>query len=332
MKFIWESPIKMKELESLFVMKERMSNPLAADITVDQEDIDVFAYKIMDDFGGMQKGRGLDGHTTPIEKGGHTEVTYTPGYYGEFYQMTEAEKLRGYGSQDAINRKFEDMYAYAVQRETLRTMWSAVQACRGLIAVPDPNDPTKTLHKWDFGVTTTTSIIPVTTYATSTPLADLDNIKLNGNRNVDFENGRLYMNSRTLRHIIRNANPNDLGKYSNQLNPSMTADRLSNILVSDYKLPPVTIVDNRYINDAGTAVDWIPDGQALLKARIPGQPLFHYTKTRCLTADGTIGVGSWDNVFQSDRAPFLNGFERGHNGAMVMPYGAVDCYPIIFHP
>ncbi len=246
--------------------------------------VDTILWEQRDNYQGLQQVRGMEGQPSRVKRIGAKRYSMEPGVYGEFIPLEEREltKRRAFGTMGS-KMDIGDMVMEAEEQLTQRfldrvevTIWSLIST--GAFTVVSPQTGA-TLHTDVFPINTFSAIVPWSTYATATPLADLRQVKLlsRGTSNSFDSGSELYINQVTLNHLLSNRNANDVaGRRVGGLLTPLTLEEINKIFTGE-GLPSIVVYDEGYYNDAGTFTLFVPDNTFTLIGRRPaGQTVGEY--------------------------------------------------------
>ncbi len=316
-----------------------LNDPLFQDIMpINYVNAGMVIWEQKDDYTGLMSARGYDGEFGKITREGRNQYKVEPGKYGDQKPMSEEYLTNGreigtFG--DAINierAQAEDqdhLLSIAISR-LLKIGWDLV--VNGTYSVPNADGQVIATGK----VTTQsfTSVVPWTTVATATPLADLRAIKLKsrGYSTMFNKRAKLFVNSVTVNSLLSNTNSADLGgrrviNGAGQIQP-LSLDQLNQILV-EQDLPMIVEYDKGYKTNQTTQVQFIPDGKGVvIGARDTGEPVSEFIMTRNANnlASGR-GATEFYYDFEFKKNPVRGISTLGFNGApaVYFPSSIVSC-------
>ena len=291
----------------------------------------------LDNYQGLQQVRGLDGQPGRVKMVGAKSYDFEPGVYGEFTtltekMLTEARELGTFDQPAKLDTFVGRAQTLLLNRRIDRIrfiLWKLLTA--GIFSVA--REDGTVLHTDIFPLKTYSAAVAWSTFATSTPYADLRGVVLQQRgQSVDFTKGKLYMNQKMINNVLSNTNPNDL--FGRRAASGATLNSLNDInaITAQQSIPTLIPYDKGYLSDgtdgnaAGTFVPFIPDGKAVLVgARTNGAPLGNYRMTRNAN-NPNLEPGAYTRVIDhgEDRIPRQIDVHDGHNGGPVIYFpGAI---------
>jgi Phage major capsid protein E len=278
-------------------------------------------------FIGLQQWRGFDGAPNKVSQTAISQYTMQPGVYGETEIIGEAEltQARMPGTfGDPIN--FDQLVAIRqdklLQRRLDRIRWIGwTLMTTGAFTVASPSGGT--VHTDTYNLATFSAVVPWSTHATATPLADIRTMQLlSRGHSVAFDSGaKLFLNRKWYNHMIANTNTSDLGGRRTQ--GLATFDNLGQVnqLLTQDGLPNIAVYDEGYYPDGGGGfTQWIPDNVGVLVGRrVSGVSLGEYRLTRnANNPNAAPGAYTFVRDEGLQRTPRQLIVEDGHNGGPVV--------------
>jgi hypothetical protein len=296
------------------------------------QDASVLMWEQLDNFVGLQAARGMNGQPIKVDKTGANRFLMQPGVYGEFEPLDEREltERRQYGTfANSIN--VEDLVMLAQDKLLNRRLdrmekiiWDLFTTGTFQVLGPGPNGVI-VLHTDTFTTQTFASVVPWSTHATATPLADLRAVRLkHRGRSVDFgAAAEAYANQVTINNMLQNTNAADV--YGRRVAGLATANNLQgmNTLFTQDNLPSIKEYDEGYLDETGTFQPFIPDGTVVVVGKRPaGQKVGEYRMTRNANNPG-MAPGPYMRVIDrgEDQIPRSIEVHDGHNGGPVLFFG-----------
>lgn len=242
-----------------------------------------------DDYTGLQGVRGLGGKPGRVALVGENEYIQKPGVYGEFIALDEETlTVRRKTATPGTPIKVSDLVAKAQRQLMVRRIARQKQICwnlavNGVFSVTD--DQGNILHTDSFTPQTFTASVPWSTYATSTPLADMRAMQLVPfGKSVSMgANATLWVNRVQANHLCSNTNPDDLGgkKAPNMASVNYSLAEVNKIFEAN-DLPQVRIYDGFYKADGGAVTRFLATGKGLLQgARVDGGKIGGFRYSIC---------------------------------------------------
>ena len=329
--FEMRAAIKIKKLFAVKTLRAESARLGLKMFPTEKVDAELVLYERERVIRGIQAARGIGGPTSSVSLPPMDQFSVSPGYYGEHMRWGEEELLKrrvigdwfesegGKEFQAAGSSYLNERYLNRREKNNFDLLLT------GGFQAMDKFGNIKYQAMYEIQQLSLT--VPVTTYATAAPLAELRALVVQAQfgRSVDFRNGELWMNANTLNEILKNQNPNDLKgvRLNNGDTINSWKDKesgLQRILLAN-DLPPIMVYDENYYPDGtGSAIRFIADGRAiLLGKRTDGQALGKYMLTRAV--QNNEKPGEWF-VVEDNRAmtrPYLQ-IAGGHNGCPVLEY------------
>jgi len=333
-----QGAIKLRKLMDLYLPRAMSSRELLKLFPLVKVDETELIYERRQVETGLQSARGLGGPTQQVLKPGIDQYKVSPGYYGDFYPITEQDltNLREAGKWDNfdnydgqaargtqhLTRRFLDRCEYSIG-QIITTGGYTAQSANGIV------------YKQDiFNIPQYTPVTLFSDLANSQPLNYIRDLipQLELGRSVSFQKGFILCSRPTANLIIKNQNPADLNgrrlQYGQTIN---NVDGLNEILASN-DLPPLRVYDKGYYADPpGSPFDptpyqpgpfnrFIPNGTlVLVGVREDGEQLGEYRLTRAAQNERSA-PGEWYQVDdRRNHDPCQVILRAGHNGGPV-PY------------
>lgn len=293
---------------------------------------DMLVWDQGDDFTGMQQWRGLNNEPPTVSRMGSKRYSAFPGVYGEKIVLREDELTRRRsisvmsGAGGVVN--VADLVAQA-HTQLLHRRYVLIESIGwnlligGSFTVAGPNGAT--VYQGSYTRQQITPSVAWSTYATSTPLADMMGYRdLEDGQDVTFSaqaGAYQLMNSKTARHIFKNANASDLGGKRVSGGDTLNGPKATNDIFLDYDIPPIRIYNKGYKNAAGTWAPFIPDGKVLVVGkRLSGVRVGAYRYTiNQVSLDARTGPYVFTKV-RTDLTPEVIEVHDGHNGGPILQY------------
>jgi hypothetical protein len=305
------------------------NRPIFSIFPTETMDAAVLAWEQEDDWFGLQQARGLNGQPTRIRKLGAKRYEMQPGFYGEYEYINEEELMgrRQFGSVNAVI-DLKDIVvksnARLLGREVDRReqlLWTLLTT--GTFSVQGPTGAV--VHTDVFPLQTMTPTTPWSNRATSTPLADLQVLSLQGRgRSVNYGTGAtVWVNRTTANNLVGNTNAADLGGRRLGLGTTNNLGEVNSMLTGD-GLATIVVYDQGYKDDTGTFQLFIPNGKGVAIGQRPaGQRIGEYRILRNVN-NADFAAGSYSKVIDrvADSVPRTVEVHRGHNGGPVIYFGS----------
>lgn len=315
---------ELRAIGQEFTAAMTLDDPIFRLFPIVESDEHLLSWEIRDNYKGMQQIRGLNGEPPRIGALGGKRFIYEPGIYGEFATLDEQEltRRRQWGQysgpipiDDMVGEKQEQLTARDVARKRF-ILWTLLTT--GAFQVSNLHGAI--LHAGTFPIQTFTATVPWATLATATPMSDLRAIPLLGRgRGVSFgRKATAFANQVTVNNMLKNTNANDIGGRRGVGGANFNSLSEYNTIFMENDLPPITVMDDGYYDDAGTYRLYVPDGVvSVVGARDAGQTVGEYRLTR--NANNPNGApGDYDSVYENERPPRSIEVHRGHNGGPVL--------------
>lgn len=295
---------------------------------------------------GLMAFRGIDGAPPRVVRLGANRFMYEPGVYGEHIAITEKELLeRSIPNMPNIPIPIGDLVAAAdaqlIQRQDDRmeaNIWALLTTGTLSIAFPGPNGPS--VYKDTYTFQTYSASVPWSTLATSTPIADFQNIQQKQlGHSADFgAAATAYMNQVQANRMMNNTNASDFGGRRSQAGATLNSLPAFNSYLAGQNLPQIQVVDDGYMpfpvngpitTPATQFVKFIPDGTAVVVGKRPGgAPVGETQMTlQIMNPGGNAAPGEYH--FIKDYAQGINApvevppkveIHRGYNGGLAIEY------------
>lgn len=238
-----------------------------------------------DNYRGLMALRGLNGPPTAVQQIADNEYQAEPGYYGEMKTVNEREMTTRRNAADRTGGKVDvaDLVAecqdHLLQRRLDRIEqigWALVAA--GTFSITGPNG---IVHSDTFSIKTYNG----STWATrntATPIADLQAAQLlgRGTSNRFDQSSVAYMNLVTMNDFLGNTNATDLGGKLTVGGGTLNDLSAMNSILTGLGLPRMAVMDDGYINDSGTFVPFLANGQVVIIGSRPGNvPIGYFAFT-----------------------------------------------------
>lgn len=324
----WGTSAEISLIERTWVQSMTMDGWPFTVMPVTTKDVTTLIWEQEDNITGLQGVRGLDGEPSRVLALGLNRYQVTPGYYGEFTSLTEAQLTEGrrpgsFGDVINIRDTVVDKQTQLLTRRVamLKKMGSDLLV-HGVFSNAHPVTQ-QIMHTDSYLQRTFVPTVLWSTPATSTPLADGRAVALLG-RGFSANFGaaaKEYMNRSTLNLLLNNTNPNDLG--GKKLDYGSNFLTLANVnsfnLTND--LPQIEIVDapDGLYNDTilGPTL-YIPTGYSVVVGpRTTGSMIADLCMTRN-SVNADFGPGAYSRVI--DTRPFrIPGAIEVHDGCNVAP-------------
>lgn len=330
--FTYPTSAEISQIAQNFLQDLTMDDPVFSIMPVKNEDTTLIMWEQEDDYLGLQQIRGMNGEPPKVQPVGAKQYQMAPGVYGEQLSVREREltERRQYGTfgtpvslDDIIMPKVRQMTGRQVARikqinwTLLTTGTFSVSAANGAVVQTDT-----------YTTQTFSSTVPWTTYATATPLADLQALALKATGySLSFNSdATLFVNRVTANAMTLNTNSADLyGRRTAGLGTFNTLND-ANQLFTGEDLPTIRIYDKGYKNDAGTFTRFIGNGIGVLVGkRDDGAPLGRYVMTRNAN-NPDMAPGPYMKITDSATpgnphpVPRRIAIDAGHNGGPVMSF------------
>jgi hypothetical protein len=294
-------------------------------------DAAVVEWEQRDSYTGLMQIRGINGEPPSIPNVGLKRYKMEPGVYGEFGIIFENDIVsrRAMGSYNQpidVSDLTAEKVEFLLKRRLDRLRWIIwTLLTSGLFFVPGPNG--NVLHSGQFKIQTSTASVPWTTYATATPIKDLQALILlfRGVSAQFSPNSYMVMNRVTANALFNNANPADLS--GRRLSTGATFNSIADIntMLVGLELPQVAIYDKGYLPDGGGAwTPFIPNGKVVMIGERPnGETMGEFQFTRNAVLDGAPGAYTEvsDSLDTGRKVPRYIRIDDGFNGG-----------PAIFYP
>lgn len=300
---------------------------------ITQDDADQVLWDQDDDIKGLMTPRIANAEFATVQRVGTKQMRMDPSKFGEKIVMTEdlMTRSRKNGEWGTI---IDLSYQQAKDQDQLLTR--AIDRIMNVAAKFHTdgeyyiNINGSMVLAQKFTIQTFTSPIPLTTYATATPIADLRALKAQYGRISSAKFGSsavILMNSVSLNALFANQNPGDLyGRYvsgravAQPMNPS----NLDAIMLQE-DLPRIVEWDDAYFDENGVAQPHLPDGKAIVignrpDAATPSEFVFTANMNNIQSpgaqSDAELRLSDIYYNFELDRDPILGKSSMGFNGGL----------------
>lgn len=271
--FTYPTSADLQLIEQEFAPRLTRDRPIFELFPERTEDTFLLMWEAMDNYLGLMAARGLNGEPPRVKKTGGKRFVVTPGVYGEFLPIDEAELTtrRQWGD---FSRPIDigDLIVQAqdklLQRDYDRREWMGwTMLSTGTFSVAGPTGAI--LHTDSYATQTFAATVPWATAATSTPLADFRAVQLLGRGfSVDFgRQARAYMNRSTMNALLANTNNADLyGRRTQGLGTLNTPEDIGKLFMGD-DLPGLVPMDSGYRDETNTFNLFIPNNVVIVVGR-----------------------------------------------------------------
>lgn len=241
---------------------------------------------------GLTNLRGLNGQPGNITRLGANRFRVQPGVYGEFgtideEEMTRRAQLGTYNipvNVDDLVREIQDQITN--RRISLITRIGWLLLSTGTFSIINTNTGivhTDTYDPQDYDGSTWATV------NTATPLADFRGVQLlSRGKGVSFgQQAKAFMNRTTFNYLVSNTNASDLaGKRQTGLAQPLSLADINTVLAGE-DLPQIVIMDDGYVTDAGSFVNFIANNLVVVVGYRPGgAPIADFALTRNANNEG----------------------------------------------
>jgi len=308
-----------------------LDDPLFQIMPINGIDASMVVWEQRDNYTGLMSARGYDGGFGRIQREGIKTFKVEPGKYGDQKLMSEefltvGREIGTFANAINIERAQQEdqnhLLNIAINR--LRKIgWDFL--INGIYSVPDQNG--QILATDTVTLKTFTSIVPWTTPATSTPLADMRQIKLlaRGSSTSFGRAARLYVQAETVNAILANTNPADLGGRrvalaSGEVQP-LSLDQVNRIMF-DQDLPMIVEYERGYQDSSNVYQPFIPAGKGVVVGpRESGDSVMEFIMTRnANNLAASRGATEMYYDFEFKKNPVRGISTLGFNGAPAVYY------------
>jgi hypothetical protein len=330
--FIYPTAMQLRAIEQQKLPRLLAARPWAQFFPPVNVDTPIVSWEQMDNFGGLQQARGLDGAPHKIVKKGAKRYTMQPGVYGEFALIDETELTlrRQWGSlTQRIN--IGDLVTVEqdrlLERELDRIEWIVwTLLVAGTFSVPTPEGAI--VHTDSYTTQTYTAGVTWATIATAVPIQNFRDVQLLARGySVRFDgSATAFLNRTTANNLFRNQNQNDFFGRRLGLGTLNSLEDFNRILMQD-DLPQLVTYDEGYYDDTGTFQLYIPNGKVVVIGnRTSGARIGEYQMTPNANNPG-LSSGPYTKVVDNgeDGVPRSIAVHRGHSGgpALLFPSAVV---------
>lgn len=323
--------ITLNEIAQEFVPRLTENRPILQDFPLKNVEDDIIEWEQRGNYIGLQQIRGVGGAPSRVKRVGANTFRFTPGYYGEFLEVNEAELIRARKLGDLQMRKKVDettaeFASQLMQRRYDRIesiIWTLISTGTFSVALNNVVMATDT-----FTLQTFTASPTWATIATATPLADFRTVQLKQRGySLSFGAGsKAYMNRTTFNNFLSNTNAADLGGRRGAGFSTINSPEALNMLFAQDNLPNIVVYDEGYYDDSSAFQLFIPNNKVIVVGRRTiGDVLGEYRCTLNVNSgDGSAGpyMQIWDSAqHDGGRPPRHIEVHDGHNGG-----------PVLYHP
>lgn len=304
-----------------------LEDPIFKYFPIETKDTSVISWEQEDADTGLQQIRGINGAPKVVQATGSKRYTVEPGVFGEFRyldekELTERRRLGTHG--DAMN--INDMITKAQDRLLGREYSRIKQILYLLVAhgqyTLSKQNSNQVIYFAAFTFPSYTATVPWSTPATSTPLADIRNLMLQGLdlvTDADFgSDAELFVNQKKVQHLLANTNANDIGGRFENIRSDHGLDAINAIMVAE-GLPRIVPISGNYVDENGVVQRYMPDNAGTLFGS-RREPMGSYTMTRNASNDNAA-PGSYSEVIEEKRPPKSIEVHQGHNGGAEIHFG-----------
>jgi hypothetical protein len=320
--FTYPTSADLQLIEQDFAPRLMADRPIFGLFPETTEDAWVLMWDQQDAYTGLLAARGLNNEPPRVKKTPGKRFAVTPGVYGEFMPIDEAELTtrRRWGSFNAPV-DVADLVVQAqdnlLQRDYDRREWMGwTMLATGTFSVAGPTGAV--LHTDSYATQTYAAPVPWSTAATSAPLQDFRNVQLlSRGYSVWFDRrARAYMNQTTMNSLLSNTNNADLyGRRTAGLGTFNNVDQISQLFMGD-NLPELVVNDDVWKDDTGANNLFIPNGIVLVVGRRKsGVPVGDFVLAKNANNDGEA-PGAYTKVIDKGeyQVPRTVEVHRGWNG------------------
>lgn len=291
--FTYPTNAELREIAQDLLPRLAADRPVFDFMPIEEPDAFLVMWEQEDSYTGLQQIRGLNGSPPKVQRVGLKRYQMQGGVYGEYIPLDETELTvrRQYGTfatpvdiSDLVMRAQRQLLVRRLDRiETI--LWNLLAT--GTFSVPGPSGAV--LHQDSFTLQTFTAVVPWSTVATATPLADLRAVQiLARGHSVRFDRtAQLFVNQITANTILSNTNSADLfGRRVSGLATVNSIPQLNELLTMD-NLPNIVPYDMGYLQDpaipggTSTFVPFIANGTGVvIGKRTDGAPIGNFQMIR----------------------------------------------------
>lgn len=327
--YVYPTSYELMMIERDKIPRLTQNRPIFEILPLKNIDSAILLWEQLDNIIGLQQVRGLNGSPLGVNALGGKQYYGQPGVYGEFATVDEEQLTlrRQWGSynkpvdiSDLVMEKQDQLLERRLNRVEYNgwtLLATGVFTALGRVG--------QVLHTDTYTTQNYSILVPWSTVASATPLADLRAIQILGRgHSVNFgRQAKAYMNQTTFNYFISNTNANDLGSKRTYGLASITGlDDVNRILTGD-NLPNIVIYDEGYFDDAGAFQLYIPNKTVIIVGvRQTGVPIGNYEFTRNAN-NPDLAPGPYMRVIDNLERELPRKIEihDGHNGG-----------PVLYHP
>lgn len=282
----------------------------------------------LDNYYGLTQIRGINGSPSSVKKTGIRQYSCTPGYYGEYESIDEAEildrrKIATFGTPINLEELVMIASNKLMQRQVARQekmIWDLLG--NGFFSVSDAKGAV--LHTDQYTQRIYTAATPWSATTSATPLQNFRDIMLlSRGYSVRFDQAAtVYVNRKQANYLLQNSNPADFGGKKILGGNTVNSMEQLNSLLTGEGLPQFAVEDGGYLDETtGNYTLYIPDGTAILVGqRAGGVPVGNMVTTPNLMNPG-FGPGEYYKVvIREDDIPYRYQVHRGFNAALALKF------------
>ena len=326
-----QGAVKLRKLMQLYLPRAMDSRELLKLFPLVKVDETELIYERRQVETGLQAARGLGGPTGAVRKPGLDQFRVAPGYYGDFYTITEQEltDLRDAGKWDDFEN-YDSQAARGTQHLTRRFLDRCEFSIASLLTTGGfqaANAQGVIYHQDVFNVPSFTPPVLFSDLVNSQPLNFIRDLipTLELGKSVSFQKGYILCSRPTANLILKNQNTADLNgrrlQYGQTIN---NLEGMNEFLLSN-DLPPVRVYDKGFYADppgeSPVFSRFITNGtMVFVGLREDGEPLGEYRLTRAAQNE-RAAPGEWYQVEdRRGKDPCQVILRAGHNGGPVAYY------------
>jgi hypothetical protein len=324
--FVFPESATLRLIEQDYLPRVEADRPVFEFFPVTTQDAAELAWEIRDNYVGIQQVRGLNGEPPRVKKTGLKRFVMEPGVYGEYEPIPEADivrrrKLGSFADPIDLGDLVGPIQVKLLQRRYDRLEWMIwTLLATGTFSVAGPTGAI--LHTDSYTTQTFSAVVPWSTFATATPMADFSSVQLLGRgHSVDFGAGaRAFMNRATFNNLRSNTNNADIyGRRTTGLGTYNAPSDINTLFQGD-DLPGITVYDRGYFDETNTFQLFIPNNKVIVVGKRPmGEPVGSYVYTRNINQEGGgMGPGAYTRVIDlgETRVPREFHVHDGHSGGV----------------
>jgi hypothetical protein len=329
--FTFPTGAELDGIEQVFLPQLTRDNPAFEIFPSINKDVPLLMWEQLDNFLGFMAPRGLGGRPTLVKPVGSKTYQMSPGYYGEFMTLDEAEltlsrKFASFNEPVDVTDLVVQRGNQLLHRQLQRERWLVWQLLsKGYFL--STNAAGAILHADSYTQRTFTATVTWATVASATPFADCRAIRPYARGySVSFGRGaRGYANNTTIRNFLNNTNSADVGGKRRDVGATFNSLANMNEFLNANDCFELVEWDGVWQDDTGANNLDIPDNTVIVVGRrLDGAPIGQMVYTRNVNNPG-FAPGPYFHTFQPPtQVPATVEVHRGVNCGIALHFpGAI---------